>query len=405
MYDAIIVGARVAGSPTAMLLARQGHRVLLVERATFPSDVISGLYIRLPGMAQLQRWGLMDRVAALGAPSIDRFTFDVGPFALEGTPPPMEGVGASFMPRRRLLDPMLARAAVDAGAELRTGFAVQELVWEGDRVVGIRGRSAAGTTVTELARVVIGADGPRSFVARSVQAPLYNTRPTLTCSYQSYWSGVPVNGIELYVREGQFIVVGPTNEGLAQVSITWPSREFHAVRADIDGAFFRALDQHAPALADRVRSGRREENYSGMADMTNFFRTPSGPGWALVGDAGYHKDPITAQGITDALIGAEMLSHTLHRGLSQQQPLDEALAEYQRRRDAPVMPMYEMTVQLAALESPPSHVQALFQALRGNQAEINRFLGTAEGTVSIPDFFAPENLQRILAKVPAAQVA
>ena len=405
MYDAIVVGARVAGSPTAMLLARKGYKVLLVERATFPSDVISGLYIRLPGAARLKRWGLLDHVAATGAPPIKRFSLDVGPFALVGSAPPAEGVAASYFPRRRLLDPILAGAAVEAGAELRTGFSVRELVWEGDRVVGIRGRSATGTTVTERARVVIGADGPHSFVARSVQAPVYNAHPTRTCSYQSYWSGMTVDGAELYVRDGQFIVAGPTNEGLVQVVVVWPIAQFHAVRADVEGAFLRALDEHAPGLAERVRAGRREERFYGMADFANFFHKPFGPGWALVGDAGYHKDPITAQGITDAFAGAELLAEALDSGLSGRRPLDEALAGYQQRRDAAVMPMYDLTVQLAALEPPPPPLQQLLGALPGNQREIDRFLGTLEGTVPIPEFFAPANVERIIATASPARAA
>ena len=405
MYDAIVVGARGAGSPTAMLLARRGDKVLLVERATFPSDVISGLYIRLPGAARLKHWGLLDRFAATGAPPIERFTFDVGPFALVGSAPPTEGVAVSYMPRRRFLDPILARAAAEAGAELRTSFTVQELLWEGNRVVGIRGRSATGTTVTERARVVIGADGPHSFVARRVQAPLYNTHPTLTCSYQSYWSGVTVEGIELYVRDGRFIVAGTTNEGLVQVVVQWPIAEFHTVRAGIEGAFLRALDEHAPGLAERVRAGRREERFNGMADLSNFFRKPFGPGWALVGDAGYHKDPITAQGINDALAGAEMLAEALDAGLSGRRALSETLDGYQRRRDEAVMPMYDLTVQLARMERPPPPMQELLRALRGNQLEIDRFLGTVEGTVSIPEFFAPENIQRIIAAVSPPRAA
>ncbi len=396
MYDAIIIGARVAGSPTALLLARRGYRVLLVERATFPSDVISGLYIRLPGAARLKRWGLLDRVAGTDAPPIARMIFDVGPFALVGTPPPADDVVASYMPRRRILDPILAEAAAEAGAELRTGFSVQELLWEGDRVVGIRGRSANGTTVTELGRLVIGADGPHSFVARSVRALSYHTRPTLTCSYQSYWSGVPVDGAELYIRDGQFIVAGTTNEGLAQVAVVWPIERFHTVRADIEDAFFRALDTHAQDLAERVRSGRREERFYGMADLPNYFRKPFGPGWALVGDAGYHKDPITAQGISDALTGAELLAEAVDAGLSGRLPLDEALAGYQRQRDEAVMPMYDLTVQLAGLQPPPGPMQELFRALRGNQLGIDQFLGTVEGTVPIPEFFAPDNVARIL---------
>jgi flavin-dependent dehydrogenase len=405
MYDAIVVGARVAGSPTAMLLARKGYKVLLLERATFPSDVISGLYIRLPGAARLQRWGLLDRLAATGAPPIERFNFDVGPFALVGSAPPAGDVAASYMPRRRILDPILAEAAVEAGAELRTGFSVQDLLWEGDRVAGIRGRSATGTTVTERARVVIGADGPHSFVARRVQAPLYNTHPTRTCSYQSYWSGMTVDGVELYVRDGRFIVAGPTNEGLVQVVVIWPIAQFHAVRADIEGTFLHALDEHAPDLAERVRAGRREERFYGMADFSNFFRKPFGPGWALVGDAGYHKDAITAQGIADALAGAELLAEALDTGLSGRLPLAEALAGYQRRRDAAVLPMYDLTVELAGLEPPPPPMQQLLGALPGNQREINRFLGAMEGTVPIPEFFAPANVERIIAAASPARAA
>jgi flavin-dependent dehydrogenase len=344
-------------------------------------------------------------VAATGAPPIEQFTFDVGPFALVGTSPPADGVGTSYMPRRRFLDPILAEAAVEAGAELRTGFAVQELLWEGDRVVGIRGRSQRGTSVTERARVVIGADGPHSFVARSVQAPLYNTHQTRTCSYQSYWSGVTIDGIELYVRAGRFIVAGPTNEGLVQVTVVWPSAQFHAVRADFEGAFLCALDEHAPGLAERVRAGRREERFYGMADFSNFFRTPFGPGWALVGDAGYHKDPITAQGISDALAGAELLAEALDLGLSGRRPLAEALAGYQRQRDAAVLPMYELTVQLAGLEPPPPPMQQLLGALPGNQREIDRFLGAMEGTVPIAEFFAPANLERLIASARPARAA
>jgi len=405
MYDAIVVGARVAGSPTAMLLAREGYKVLLVERATFPSDVISGLYIRLPGAAHLKRWGLLDRVAATDAPAIERFRFDVGPFALVGSAPPTEGVAASFMPRRRVLDPILATAAVEAGAELRTGFAVQELLWEGDRVVGIRGRSATGSSVTERARVVIGADGPHSFVARGVQAPVYNTHPTRTCSYQSYWSGVTVDGIELFVRDRRFIVAGTTNDGLVQVTVVWPIAQFHSVRANVEREFLRTLDEHAPGLAERVRAGRREERFYGMADFSNFFRKPFGPGWALVGDAGYHKDPITAQGIADALAGAELLAKALDNGLSGRRPLAEAMDGYQRRRDAAVQPMYDLTVQLAGLEPPPPPMQQLFGALQGNQPDIDRFLGAMEGTVPIPEFFAPANVERMIATTPAARAA
>ena len=171
MYDAIVVGARCAGSPTAMLLARAGYRVLLVDRAGFPSDTLSTHYIHQPGVARLRRWGLLDRVVATGCPPARRMTFDVGPFALSGAPTPADGADAAYAPRRYLLDQILLEAASAAGAEVRERFSVGELLIEDGRVTGIRGRQAGGATVTERAAIVIGADGMRSRVARAVGAP------------------------------------------------------------------------------------------------------------------------------------------------------------------------------------------------------------------------------------------
>lgn len=162
MYDAIIVGARVAGSPLAMLLARKGYRVLLLDKARFPSDTISTHHIHQPGVARLKRWGLLGRIQASNVPPTTEIRFDVGPFALKGTPPPADGVAEAYAPRRKVLDKILADAAAEAGAELREGFSVEEVTTEGGVVTGVRGRDAKGSRVTERARVVVGADGARS---------------------------------------------------------------------------------------------------------------------------------------------------------------------------------------------------------------------------------------------------
>src|SRR5687767_378605 len=197
MYDAIIVGARCAGSPLAMLLARTGYRVLLLDKATFPSDTISTHHIHQPGVARLGRWGLLEKVRASNCPPTTGMSFDVGPFALVGTPPPAEGNAEAYAPRRRVLDKILADAAVESGAELREGFSVEELTTGAGAVTGVRGRGTLGSAVTEKARIVVGADGARSFVAHRVQAPVYFDRGMLTCNYYSYWSGVPLEGVEL----------------------------------------------------------------------------------------------------------------------------------------------------------------------------------------------------------------
>ena len=396
MYDVIVVGARAAGSPTAMQLARDGYRVLVVDKASFPSDTMSGHYIHQPGVASLARWGLLDRVVRSNCPPIGRVTFDLGPFALTGSAPPAGEVAAAYAPRRTVLDKILVDAAAEAGAEVREGFATTEIVRDGDRVVGIRGRAVGGATVTETARVVVGADGRHSLVARAVAPAEYRGVPALTCGYYSYWSDVPIKGAELYSREHRMIGAFPTNDGLTSIFVAAPRREFYAFRADVEASFLASLEL-VPSLAERVRSGRRVERFAGTADLGSVFRTPSGPGWALVGDAGYHLDPITGQGITDAFRDADLLAEALDAGLSGRRPLRAALAAYQRRRDAAAIPAYDFACQLAALEPPTPEMQHLFASLRGNQAETDRFLGVIAGTVPVGEFFAPANVERIVA--------
>jgi flavin-dependent dehydrogenase len=405
-YDAIVIGARCAGSPTAMLLARKGYRVLLLERATFPSDVPRGHVIQPHGTALLKRWGLLDRVIASNCPPIPQVTLDVGPFALTSAPPLADGETPIYGPRHGILDKILADAAVEAGAELREGFHVQELVMAGDRIIGMRGQGKDGQQVTETAKMVIGADGLHSLVARTVQAPQYQSKPNLTCSYFTYYSGLPVEGVTIYVREHRFIGVFPTNDALTCVAIQLPIAELETFRTDIEANFLHVLEL-APELAAGARAARREERFLGAADIPNFFRKPYGPGWALVGDAGYHKDPYTGQGISDAFWGAQLLSEALDAGWSGRRDLEAALAEYERQRNEDALPKYELNYQLATLEPPPPEMQQLFGALMSNPVETSRFFGTIVGTVSIPEFFAPANLQRILAEsgvqVPAPQ--
>lgn len=387
MYDAIIVGARCAGSPTAMLLARKGYRVLLVDRTTFPDDTISTHLIWPPGVAHLKRWGLLERIVASNAPLVRQVSFDVGDFALIGTPPPVDGVSEIIAPRRTVLDKILVDAAVEAGAELREEFAVQELVWSDGRVSGIRAQSSSGSVHTETARIVIGADGRHSVVARQVEAQEYDGKPALACWYYSYWTGVAADMPEYYSRTGRTFGVIPTNGGSVCVPVAWTRGEFAHFRADVEANYLKTLDL-APAFAERVRRGKRVERFYGTADVPNYFRVPYGPGWALVGDAGYHKDPITAQGISDAFHGAELLAEAVDDGFSDRRPLEDALADSQRQRDASLHAMYEFTCQLAAMEEPPPAMQRLFAALRGNQAQTDRFFGALSGTVPVPEFFA-----------------
>ena len=395
MYDAIIVGARCAGSPVAMLLARRGHRVLVVDRATFPSDTISTHVLLPPAVSCLQRWGLDGEIEKHGAPAIDLVTLDAGPFVLTGAPAPADGNNLLSCCRRTILDRILVEAADAAGAEVRQGFTVTGLVEQEGVVTGVRGHDRLGREVTERARIVLGADGLHSRVAELVGASRSIDRGTLTCCYYSYFSGVDMQ-TTLAPRDGAAVGAVPTNDGMF-IAMAWRrAGEAHRFRADPEGTFWATMDL-APEVAERLRGGRREERFHGTADLPNFFRTSHGPGWALLGDAACHKDPITAMGITDAFRDAEEVADAVDRGLGDG-AIDEHLRDYAKRRDQKLMPMFDFTVQMAGLEPPPPDLAAVLEALQDQPEHTSRFLGVLAATVPVTEFMAPENLERILTR-------
>jgi flavin-dependent dehydrogenase len=395
MYDAIIVGARVAGSSTALLLARKGYRVLLVDRATFPSDTLSTHQIQLPGSAALKRWGLLDKVIATDPGKADQVCFDMGEIAVTGQFPAVDGVNAVYSPRRYLLDTILVEAAAQAGVELRQEFLVQELLWEDGRVVGIRGQAKMGGSVTERARIVIGADGRHSLVAKAVAAPSYDKQPTLTCGYYSYWAGVPLQGGEIYRRGKRLMGLWPTNDHLTLIYMAWPAAEFPTFRADVEGSYMATVDL-VPALAERVRQGQRAERISGSGEMANYYRKPSGPGWALVGDAGYLKDPISAYGISDAFRDAELLTAALDDGFTGRQPLEAALSHYEQQRNAASKPFYDLTIETAQMNPFALEQLELLRALTHHSVAASQFFGVLTGVVQPTEFFRPQNLFHII---------
>ena len=397
-FDAIVVGARCAGSPTAMLLARRGYRVLLVDRAMFPSDTLSTHVIQAPGVAALRRWGLLDQVVASGCPPFESHIFDFGPFTITGTPQPVDGSAFAIAPRRTVLDKILVDAAAQAGAEVREGFRVDELVFEDGRVVGIRGREADGHHVVERAHLIVGADGRNSPIAKVVQAKAYNEKPRLQWSYYSYWSGLPARGMEMVIRPDRGWGAWPTNDGLTLLVVGWPVTEATAFRADIEGNYLKTLEM-SPEFAERVRSATREERFAGGA-VPNFFRTPFGPGWALVGDARYNKDPITAKGISDAFRDAELFTSALHASFAEGQPFADAMAGYQAARDAETFAIYEFTTQMATLEPPPHELQQLLAAVHRDPAASDEFVSVFAGTLAPETFFDPAHAATIMQAEP-----
>ena len=378
-----------------MLLARRSYRVLVVDRATFPSDTVSTHLVHPPGVALLRRWGLLDRLVATGCPPIDTYAVDFGPFTISGSPGTVEAPVA-YAPRRTVLDELLVDAAAEAGAEVREGFTVEEVVFEHGRVSGVRGHGRDGKAVTESARVVVGADGRHSLVAAVVSPEQYHARPPIQVSYYSYWRGLPMDGrFETYVRPDRGFAAWPTHDDQTVVIAGVPFAEFESNRKDVEGNFLKTLDL-VPPFAERVRGATRTAQYAGAA-VPNYFRTPCGPGWALVGDAGYNKDFITAQGIQDAFRDAERCAGALHGSFSGGRPLEVTLAEYQSARDAQSLPMYELTCQLAALAPPPPELQQLLGAAHGNQEAMDEFARVIAGVTSPAEFFSAENAARLVA--------
>jgi len=393
-WDIIVVGARCAGSATAMLLARQGYRVLAVDSATFPSDTISTHLLHPPAVAALERWRLLDRLEASGCPPIARYCFDFGPFRISGRPG-TAAADVSYCARRTILDKLLVDAACEAGAEVREGFSVEEIVTDGGRVTGIRGH-AGGKTVTESARVVIGADGRHSLVARAVRPQQYNERPPVQVSYYTYFSNLPMDGFEVYMRPYRGWGVMPTHGDLTVVITGWPIAEFEQNRKDVEGNYFKAFEL-VPAFAERIRHAKREARFVGTS-VAGYFRKPFGPGWALVGDAGYNKDFITAMGITDAFRDAELCATALHETFSGAKTFEESMQIYQRTRDEQVLPFYEFTYQIAPLEPPPPDFQQLLAAVHGNQRAMDGFIQVTAGVLSPAEFFSEQSVQRIFAE-------
>ncbi|MDB1086992.1 NAD(P)/FAD-dependent oxidoreductase [Streptomyces sp. ACA25] len=389
MYDVIVIGARCAGSPTAMLFARQGYRVLLLEKARFPQDTLSSHYIHQPGVALLHQWGLLDKLRDAGCRPISHQSYEALGVRLDGFSLPVDGQRTTYAPRRYVLDPILADGAVAAGVEFRDSCAVTDLMFEDDRVVGVRYTTAGGAQATDRARLVVGADGMRSLVARKVGAQNVIEHPRMTCTYYSYWSGVPAH-FELYERPGRWIGVIPTNDDLTLLMAYFPQDEFSGVRTAVEPGYLDAFRTTAPQLYERMQAGERVEQLYGTGHQENYFRKAFGPGWALVGDAVNHKDSITARGISDAFIQARTLTEHIGAQLHDDAALDAALECYEDDLEENHFSFYQAALNVAELK--PEGRTDLLQKLVGNQELIDRYFSTLSGACSIDDFYNAELL-------------
>jgi flavin-dependent dehydrogenase len=354
-YDAVIIGARCAGAATALLLARAGAKVLLVDRQAYGSDTMSTHALMRGAVVQLNRWALVRSVTEAGTPAIRSTTFHYGDEAIRVDIKPDHGVDCLFAPRRTVLDPLLVDAAWEAGARIRHGVALSGLQFtaSGDRVIGVSLSDASGACMTVRSDIVIGADGRQSTVAQSV-----NAKPRVEGQNSSglvfgYFEGLKSDGLHWHFATNVAAGVIPTNAGHC-VFAAVPAQQFSAAfRGDVMRGFLRVLEMNSPTLRTDVERARLIGRLRGFGGAKSHLRQCQGAGWALVGDAGYFKDPLTAHGITDALRDAQLLSGAIITGGARE------LENYQRERDELSLPFLRVTEAIASFSWDLNEVKQL----------------------------------------------
>jgi 2-polyprenyl-6-methoxyphenol hydroxylase-like FAD-dependent oxidoreductase len=371
-YDVLIAGARCAGAATAMLLARSGLRVLAVDHGSYATDTLSTHALMRAGVLQLHRWGVLPRIVAAGTPPIRRTTFHYGDEVTELMLKPGQGIDALYAPRRTVLDRTLVDAAREADAEVRYGCIVTDLLRNrSGRVCGAMIQRADGRHTEIAADLVIGADGAGSSVARLVEAPVIRAANHASASIYAHWSDLPDTGYRWHYRAGSSAGVIPTNGGQHCVFVSMPQSLYrdHA-HSGLASLYLRMLTEMVPDLADSIASSHPESRLWTFQGRKGFLRQAYGRGWALVGDAGYFKDPLTAHGITDALRDADLLAGAAAQGT------DAALAAYATVRDDLSGAFFDATDAIASFDWDLARLQSLHAALaQAMQREVAHLAG------------------------------
>jgi flavin-dependent dehydrogenase len=379
-FDVAVVGARPAGAATAMILARAGLRVLVVDRARYGADTLSTHALMRGGVMQLARWRLLDRVIAAGTPPVRHSVFHYGKDCIDVPIKPGAGVDALYAPRRTVLDPILVDAARDAGAEIKFGVTVTGLSRDNaGRVTGLQGRDVNGGSFAASAAITVGADGMGSTVARLAGARVERAATSAAAFIYGYWDGLPVKDYELFYLPGVTAGFFPTNRGQTCVFVGTSPRQFRAeAQAGMANAYGRLLGKAAPALIDPRAGARAPERLRVFSGRPGYLRRASGPGWALVGDAGYFKDPATAHGITDALRDAELLSRAVIAAATGEVPEADALGAYQATRDRLSERLFATTEAIASFAWDLDEIQELLVQLSKSMSDEVRWLTELE---------------------------
>jgi len=370
--DIVIVGARCAGAATALLLARAGARVLVVDKGVYGTDTLSTHALMRGAVFQLHRWGVLPAIVEAGTPAVRSTRFAYTSQDVTVTIEPRYGVDALYAPRRVLLDRVLVDAASESGAEFLFHGKAIELAREADgRVSGLAVDTPHGSLAIR-AHLVIGADGLHSAIARWVGALEILTGRHATAVLYSYWQGLPSVGYEWHYAQQASVGAIPTNDGAHCVFVSFPAEHLaHTPGANATDKYERLLREFA-SLTPLLSQARRVDAVRGFGGQRGFLRRSTGPGWALVGDAGYFKDPLTAHGITDALRDAELLARAVIAGS------DLALAEYETTRLDLSRQLFAVTDQIASFRWTEPELQSLHRAFSAEMSRETRALATLE---------------------------
>jgi len=376
-FDAIVVGARCAGAATALLLARSGARVLLVDKDSHGTDTLSTHALMRGGVLQLQRWGLLTAIEAAGTPPVRSTTFSYASHDVTVAIEPRYGVNALYAPRRRLLDRTLADAAAASGAEVEYGVRVADLIRDDrGRVCGVVANGHSPRRIE--AEIVIGADGLYSTVARRVEAPTIVEGRHRTAVLFTYWRNMRSDGYLWRFTTGASMGAIPTNAESTCVFVSVAAHRFRdELGRDPLNAYRRWLREAAPAFDAQLDGATRTEPVRGFGGHVGFIRTSTGPGWALVGDAAYFKDPLTAHGITDALRDAELLARAVLRGTA------TALTEYEATRLDLSRGLFDITDEIASFQWTEDRLQSLHRALSAEMSREVRTLAALEPLLAV----------------------
>jgi len=409
MYDAIVIGARCAGASAAIHLSKLGHKVLMLDKATFPKDTLSTHFVWARGSSYLNRLGVLNKILEK-TPSGREINMIIEGVSLTGEVPlklledRFQALHADdsnltqtyFSARRYFLDKLLIDEAVKVGVEFREGFSVEGLLFNNNHVIGIKGRTKDGRKITEQAKVVLGADGKRSILAKFVKAQREEVRSACTFAAYSYFSGFNLGKATIQQKGRIAFGIVPTNNNANMTLVFGPKEFYDSFRQNREENFFKALRYVNPEIAEIVSSGKQEESFYMTDDQAAFIRNAAGPGYALLGDAASFKDQCTASGMTHAFRDADLAATEIHKGLTGKTTIDEALKEYARKRHNDSFRYYDFVSTQAEMNPTRADELQVFEALQGDQEQTNRFIAMYGDTLPVNKFFSNTNITKIL---------